>query len=371
MTLRSLSFYATCLLLVTLLPGVAGAVVISESSSPGAVVADNGPVVTDTITILDSGSIQDVNVTVTARVPEVVDLVIELTDPTGTVTVRLLDTELGVADAILDVTFDDEAAGPPPGFLVNGTCPNGASYQPHDPLSDFDGLEVNGTWTISVQDVSPGDASDCDCDGFVVGPACPRTFDEWTVTFDVADNQAPEAACQDVTVEADAVSCTAQADVDDGSFDPDGDPITLEQTPPGPYPLGVTPVTLTVTDDGGLSDSCTAAVTVDDGAAPVIACNAPAAIVPPDAPISFTATATDACGPATAQVTAFDCFKHTKKGKRIDKTGSCVVETDGDTVTVLDSGGVGTTIEWTVLATDGGGNDIEQTCSVEVGNPGR
>ena len=64
-------------------------------------------------------------------------------------------------------------------------------------------------------------------------------------------------------------------------------------------------------------------------------CNSPATIIPPDAPISFTATATDICaGDLVPEITEFDCFKFTKKGKRIDKTESCVVAIDGDTIAV-------------------------------------
>jgi PKD repeat protein len=62
----------------------------------------------------------------------------------------------------------------------------------------------------------------------------------------------------------------ADASVDDGSFDPDGDNITLEQTPLGPYDLGNTEVTLTVTDNNGASGTCNATVTVVDEEAPVI-----------------------------------------------------------------------------------------------------
>jgi hypothetical protein len=96
-------------------------------------------------------------------------------------------------------------------------------------------------------------------------------FDYATVKYSPsAANQPPEAICQDVTVPTEPGICGADASVDDGSFDPDGDPITVEQTPPGPYALGDTEVTLTVTDDKGASDTCDATVTVVDQEAPVI-----------------------------------------------------------------------------------------------------
>ena len=55
----------------------------------------------------------------------------------------------------------------------------------------------------------------------------------------------------------------------------------------------------------------------------------------------------------------------------MDKSESCVVDINGDTVTILDSGGVGDQISWTVTATDSNGNTIVATCGVEVVNPGR
>jgi hypothetical protein len=104
----------------------------------------------------------------------------------------------------------------------------------------------------------------------------------------------------------------------------------------------------------------------------VIECNAPDTIVPPDAPLSFTVTATDSCdvSPST-EVTDFDCFSYTKKGRRIDKTESCVVEVLDDTVTILDSGGVGDLIRWTAGAADSSGNAAQTTCGVDVVNPGQ
>jgi hypothetical protein len=74
-------------------------------------------------------------------------------------------------------------------------------------------------------------------------------------------NSAPVAKCQNITV-AVGMNCSAPASIDDGSYDPDNDQITLTQDPPGPYPIGNTLVTLTVTDSHDQTSSCTATVTV-------------------------------------------------------------------------------------------------------------
>lgn len=183
-------------------------------------------------------------------------------------------------------------------------------------------------------------------------------------------NSPPLAMCADVLVSADA-SCQANANVDDGSSDPDGDPITLSQNPPGPYPLGVTDVTLSVTDALGATDTCTATVTVIDDTPPNVSCNAPSTITPADAPVSFAATAADNCGVSNLEIVGFDCFKFTKMGKRIDKTGSCEVSISNNVFTVEDSGGVDDQITWTAVATDGSGNQTTVSCGVLVENPGR
>lgn len=82
-------------------------------------------------------------------------------------------------------------------------------------------------------------------------------------------NQAPVAVCKNVTVVADA-TCSAQASIDNGSYDADlfPQPLSREQSPAGAYSVGVTPVTLTVSD-GMDSASCSATVTVVDQTAPV------------------------------------------------------------------------------------------------------
>lgn len=101
-------------------------------------------------------------------------------------------------------------------------------------------------------------------------------------------NRPPVALCQDITVCTDPGTCEATveaADVDAGSYDPDGDPIVLALAPPGPYPLGDTVVTLTVTDPLGETDECQATITVVDCEVPTVKCvpttNPAGRVVPP------------------------------------------------------------------------------------------
>lgn len=88
----------------------------------------------------------------------------------------------------------------------------------------------------------------------------------------IVPNKPPVAVCQNVTATADE-NCegfATVADFDAGSYDPDEDPVTIVIAPEGPYPLGETEVVLTITDDSGESDECTAIITVVDLTPPVI-----------------------------------------------------------------------------------------------------
>jgi hypothetical protein len=76
-------------------------------------------------------------------------------------------------------------------------------------------------------------------------------------------NQPPVALAQDLALGADPVTGTASGSVDHGSYDPDGDAVTLRQAPAGPYPLGTTQVVLTATDPKGAMGQATAQVTVN------------------------------------------------------------------------------------------------------------
>jgi hypothetical protein len=83
-------------------------------------------------------------------------------------------------------------------------------------------------------------------------------------------NRPPVALCRDVVASADEACQAADIDVDDGSFDPEGNPFMLAQDPPGPYQLGENQVMLTATDDSGRSNSCIAIVTVMDDTPPAL-----------------------------------------------------------------------------------------------------
>jgi len=90
-------------------------------------------------------------------------------------------------------------------------------------------------------------------------------------------NQTPIARCGDVIVPAGS-DCRQLAAIDRGSSDPDGNPITLTQSPPGPYPLGTNLVSLTVNDVYGFTDSCSAFVIVMDLEPPTISCPSDVAV---------------------------------------------------------------------------------------------
>lgn len=184
-------------------------------------------------------------------------------------------------------------------------------------------------------------------------------------------NRPPISVCRDIIVDADG-TCKGYGSIDGGSFDPDqDDAFTVSINPQAPYDIGSVGVLLTIIDMGGLSDQCTGTVTVQDATSPIISCNTPATITPPDAPISFTATATDNCDVSLVEITQYDCYTFTKKGKRIDKTESCVVDVAGDTITILDSGGVDDHITWEISATDSSGNTTTKDCGILVVNPGQ
>ena len=201
-------------------------------------------------------------------------------------------------------------------------------------------------------------------------------------TYMLVINHPPVAvAGSDQTIDCTCSAGTTVTLDGSGSYDADNDPLTytwegvfgaltgavVQPTlPPGSHTI-----ILTVEDGKGGSASDAVVVTInEDTAPPVISCNAPATITPPTSPLAFTATVADTCDEDPLfEIKEYSCYFYTRKGKRIDKAASCMVEISGDTITILDSGGIADRISWKIPAADKCGNTTELECTVVVTNP--
>ena len=88
--------------------------------------------------------------------------------------------------------------------------------------------------------------------------------DNTSTSIVLITNRAPIAVCHDVMAAADLASYAnvAPGTVDNGSADPDGDPIALALNPPGPFAVGTNAVTLIVADNYGATNTCDATIIV-------------------------------------------------------------------------------------------------------------
>lgn len=109
----------------------------------------------------------------------------------------------------------------------------------------------------------------------------------------------PVARCRDVTVAAGAdCEATVAPELVYAGFTHSEVTLTLALEPAGPFPLGSTEVTVTVTDDLGNADSCAAMITVEDRTPPQITCPAAVSVECDElagAAVDFVAAATDSC----------------------------------------------------------------------------
>jgi len=122
--------------------------IYTSTDVPKTIVASPAPgAITSTLNVPDSGVILDINVVnLSGEHTWISDLVFKLESPDTTEITLMNQTCLNEDN--WDVGFDDEAAS------ATLPCPptDGLSYQPAMPLSTFDGEEMNGNWTFTVDD---------------------------------------------------------------------------------------------------------------------------------------------------------------------------------------------------------------------------
>jgi hypothetical protein len=175
-------------------------------------------------------------------------------------------------------------------------------------------------------------------------------------------NNEPVARCQNITVAA----CMANASINDASFDPDGDPVTVTQTPAGPYPAGTTTVTLTVTDNHGASSQCTASVTVTSTATLSIKSLTarPDVIWPPDGrlvPVRIFARTAGNCSAVTGKIVSVTANEPITPEDAVI-TGKLTVKLRA----ARSGSGTGRVYIITVQCTDAAGNVATKTVTVTV-----
>ncbi|HEY0977807.1 MAG TPA: HYR domain-containing protein [Flavobacteriales bacterium] len=224
------------------------------------------------------------------------------------------------------------------------------------------GLDGLGVATLTPQQIDGGSTDNCGIDSMVVSPNsftatgghdvtltvfdANGNSDACTVNITVTDGLAPTALCNDTILHLDAsgqVTITPD-DIDGGSHD-NGTIVALSasQTAFDCADLGANAVVLTVTDDNGNTDQCTAIVTVIDTIAPVAVCQA-------------ITVQLDINGEATISGVDID-------GGSTDNCGGTPTYTAD--ITSFQSTG---TFEVTLTVTDASGNASSCTASVTVTN---
>jgi len=184
-------------------------------------------------------------------------------------------------------------------------------------------------------------------------------------------NHPPVARAKNVTVPANNM-CVANASIDDGSSDPDGDPITLVQAPPSPYALGSTSVLLTVTDPKGAFGQATGVVTVVDQTGPDVSGLSPSttSLWPPNhkmVDVTVNYGATDNCSAASCVLSVSSNEAVNGSGDGNTATDWLVVDAHHVQLRAERSGnGAGRIYTITLTCTDAAGNKTVRTSTVLV-----
>ena len=275
------------------------------------------------------------------------DITIQL-DATGNATITAVDIDNGSSSCLAGTvslsaditTFDCTNIGPNTVTLtvtdsvsgLTSTCTATVTVEDvTDPIAVCQDITINldasGNASITGSDIDGGSTDSC---GIASLTASPNTFTVAdlgpnNVTLTVTDNDgntdtciavvtvqgAPTAVCQDITVQLDATGnvTIVAADVDGGSTAPGG--IASMSVTPDTFDcsnIGTNTVTLTVTAISGLTDTCTAVVTVEDDLPPTAMCQDITVQLDATGNASITAAdvdngSSDNCGIASLSVT--------------------------------------------------------------------
>jgi subtilisin-like proprotein convertase family protein len=110
---------------------------------------------TSTATVVGTAGDPLYNIVVNATITDQLDspLTLTLISPTGQ-SVVLASGNGGNGANFIGTTFDDGAATP----ISSGTAPFTGSFQPIQPLANFDGIDADGTWTLRIDNNSTTDS---------------------------------------------------------------------------------------------------------------------------------------------------------------------------------------------------------------------
>ncbi len=123
----------------------------ASTDVPKTISSSGTPTVTSILNIPDAGAITDLNV-LNLRINHtyINNLIVRLKSPANTERI-LLNQICGSQNNII-INLDDESSNP----YSSIPCPptNNGTYQPFQTLSNFDGENLNGTWTLTINDMA-------------------------------------------------------------------------------------------------------------------------------------------------------------------------------------------------------------------------
>ncbi|MCL5128075.1 HYR domain-containing protein [Algibacter sp. L4_22] len=253
-------------------------------------------------------------------------------ESTCTTIVTIEDNIAPEANCIASIDISIDSAGNAsitPEDINNGSTDNCSIASVTLDKTDFNCSDVgSNTVTLSVTDTA-------------------GNIDTCTTTVNVIDDVAPEIICQNITIQLDefGTASIVPGDVDNGSGDCSGlSSLSISKSDFDCSNIGPNEVILTVSDNSGNSEQCTATVTVQDNVKPTVICQSYTAQLDATGNVTITANdidngSNDACGIQTLSInkTAFTC----------DNIGANTVE-----LTVTDNNGNTDTCSTTVNVED-------------------